>query len=396
MPVPLASAAVEADATLAEVAASFDYLLYVSPRNSHDAWRRFSAASTRQPPRFTYRDVDVDVVGLRRRLEAVPIDAVEDPAIARLLAGKRDELLHYLGLLDERGTAAFLRRSIALSGGVDDDLLTVAEELLEATADDPEDPESTVTAVDFAARAEAELRAYRAQDATLRAGVQVRDDVGSLMVTGNQLLVPADRRLSPGRVEALIHHEVGVHILTWWNGDAQPLRMLADGLGGYLEAQEALGVLAELLSDGLSVARLRVLAARVVAARSVIDGATFLETYADLHDGRGLPAEGAFDLAERVHRGGGLVKDAVYLRGLVRLIDLLQEGLDLDLLLVGKPSLDDLGDIAALLARGVLHPPRVRPRWLDGAGRRRLAAVRAAPDVTSALLGWAGGDRRVG
>jgi uncharacterized protein (TIGR02421 family) len=384
------AAAVAADTVLAEIAGSFDYLLYVSPNDSDEAWDRFSASSFREDPTFAYRRIDLDVVGLRERLERVRTADVADEAIARLLEGKRRELLHYLGLLTERGTPAFLERSIRLSGEVTDDLLAVAEDVLawsRERMDSDDAAEPPVSPEAFAARAEDEIRRYRRQDPPLSASVHIRGDINALMVSGDRLFVPARRPFRADRVEALIHHEVGVHVLTWWNGHVQPLRILASGLGGYQEAQEGLGVLSELLCGGLTTHRLRELAARVIAARSVIDGASFLETFTDLHDERGFGAPRAFDLADRVHRGGGLVKDAGYLRGLVRLMAHLQAGGDLEPLLIGKPSLDDLDDIASLRAREILAEPRLHPHWLVGEGAQRLADLRAAPDVTTALLG---------
>jgi uncharacterized protein (TIGR02421 family) len=382
----VSAAARKADAQLTEIAGAFDYLLYVSPINSDAAWQEFAAAGFDEEPRHVYREVDLDLEGLRRRLAAVDLEAVEDPAIARLLEGKREELRGYLDLIADRGTPKFLQHSLALSGTVGDALALLADEVLRWAQAGEDDPEPTVSAGAFAARAEEEIRAYRRQDAALSASVHLRHDIVALMVSRDQLLVPETRRLAPARVEPLIHHEVGTHLLTWWNGHVQPLRMLADGLGGFTETQEGLGVLAELLWGGLTPNRLGELAARVIAARSVIDGATFRETFGDLHEARGLAAARAFDLAERVHRGGGLVKDAGYLRGLQRLVVYLQQGGDLDPLLVGKPALDDVDDIAALLERGILEPPRLRPHWLDGPGAERLDALRAAPDVAAVVL----------
>jgi uncharacterized protein (TIGR02421 family) len=386
MGAPVSPAAASVDAVLTGVAEAFDYLLYVQPTNSNAAWHEFSATAFRSEPRFTYRDIDVDVEGLQRQLDDMVVDDVEDEVIGRLLERKRRELLHYLGLLRERGTPGFLRRSIAVSGRVEDELAALAERVLRWSLDAEPGPGATVAPEAFVERAEDELRAYRRQDPSLTGTVQVRTDIVALMVSGDQVLVPDHRRLPAPRVEPLIHHEIGVHVLTCWNGRVQPLRMFAEGLGGFLEAQEGLGVLAELLCGGLTPARLGVLAGRVLAAHSVIDGATFMETFTDLHHGRGLPAASAFGLANRVHGGGGLVKDAVYLRGLVRVVAYLQDGGDLDLLLVGKPSLDDLDDVAELLERGVLVGPRVRPHWLDGEGGERLARLRAAPDVATVLL----------
>lgn len=377
--------AIAADAVLAGVAEAVDYLLYVQPTNSEAAWHELVASDFRDEPRFTYREIDVDVDGLSRQLDDMAMDAVEDPLVRVLLERRRQELAHHLGLLRERGTSGFLHHSVAVSGRVDDELAKLAEAVLDRSLLVESEPAALVTPEAFVERAEDELRAYREQDPSLTGTVQIRSDIVALMVSGDQVLVPDHRRLPAPRVEPLIHHEIGVHVLTCWNGRAQPLRVFAEGLGGFLEAQEGLGVLAELLCGGLTPGRLAVLAARVLAARSVLNGAGFLDTFDDLRD-RGLPAQTTYGVTLRVHAGGGLVKDAAYLRGMVRLIAYLQNGGDLDLLLVGKPGLDDLDDVAALLERGMVVPPRVRPHWLDGAGAERLDRLCAAPDVASVLL----------
>ncbi len=85
--------------------------------------------------------------------------------------------------------------------------------------------------------------------------------------------------ISRQRVAALLHHEIGTHLLTWHNGKQQKLRLMHSGLAGYEGFQEGLALLAEFLSGGLTAGRLRLLAARVLACRAMLTGATFLETF---------------------------------------------------------------------------------------------------------------------
>ncbi len=95
------------------------------------------------------------------------------------------------------------------------------------------------------------------------------------MVSQGNLLIGTHTKIPLSRVEALIQHEVGTHVLTYLNGRAQPFRQLYIGLAGYEELQEGLAVLSEYMVDGLSRPRLRLLAARVVAARHMIAGGIF-------------------------------------------------------------------------------------------------------------------------
>jgi uncharacterized protein (TIGR02421 family) len=208
--------------------------------------------------------------------------------------------------------------------------------------------------------------------------VAVRADVPGVLVSHGQLLIGAGVQIPLNRVDALVQHEVGTHIVTAVNGRAQPLHLLSTGLAGYEETQEGLAVLAEYVVGGLTASRLVTLAARVVAVGRLLGGASFVETFQDLHEGHGLSDGEAFRVTMRVYRSGGLTKDAIYLRGLDRILRHLADGHPLDPLLVGKVPLDLVSVIQELQWRGVLRPPRLQPRWLTAPGsQERLATVRA-------------------
>ena len=82
-------------------------------------------------------------------------------------------------------------------------------------------------------------------------------------------------------------------------------------------------------------------------------------------DQHGFGSRAAFQMAMRVHRGGGFVKDAVYLRGLQQVVGYLADGGRLDTLLVGKIALNHVAVIEELQRRGVLVNPPLRPAYLD-------------------------------
>jgi uncharacterized protein (TIGR02421 family) len=185
------------------------------------------------------------------------------------------------------------------------------------------------------------------------------------MVSHGNLLIGTRTTVPAARIEALIQHEVGTHILTYLNGKAQPLRQLYVGLPRYEELQEGLAVLSEYLAGGLTRPRLRLLAARVVAARHLVEGASFVDVFRELNTLYGFERRTAFTITMRTFRCGGLTKDAVYLRGLVALLKYLKDGGVLDQLFVGKISLDHIAIIKELQWRKVLHPSPLRPRYLE-------------------------------
>lgn len=140
--------------------------------------------------------------------------------------------------------------------------------------------------------------------------------------------------------------------------------------------------MAEYLVGGLSLPRMRLLAARVIAARRLTDGASFVDTFRELDRNYEFNQETAFNITMRIYRGGGLTKDAVYLRGLIGLHRYLHKGGELEPLLVGKISAENVPVIQELLWRKVLHPAPLRPRYLDDPqARKRLERARASSSV---------------
>ena len=193
-------------------------------------------------------------------------------------------------------------------------------------------------------------------------------------------------QVSSARAEALLHHEIGTHILTFVNGAHQPLRTLASGLAGHEETQEGLAVFAEYLVGGLSARRLRQLAARVVAVHEMLTGAEFPEVHAGLVDA-GVPRTQAFTITMRVFRSGGLTKDAVYLRGLQELVDYLERRQSLDTLWLGKMPLSAVPLVEALRRRGVLNEPLLTPRYLENPARTSAWPALQHVDSLASLIG---------
>jgi uncharacterized protein (TIGR02421 family) len=180
-----------------------------------------------------------------------------------------------------------------------------------------------------------------------------------------KVLVRKGAAFRPKELAYLIHHEVGVHLVTTVNAESQPLRLLSLGTRVSTRTQEGLAVLVEYLSGSTTLRRLRELGLRTLAVDAVVHGADFVETYRMLTKEYGLAAEAAFGLAARVHRGGGLTKDYLYLQGLREVFAMWRRGADLSPLLAGKCSMEYYAELSDLLARGVLEAPRLRPIPLD-------------------------------
>lgn len=368
----------EIDRQLAMVSNQFDYLIQLTPVNSNDAWKQFQRERFEKTPEFHYRPLPVDPAILKRELYKIAIERVEDPALQRLFQEKQEELELKLTMLRDRDTRRFLPESVTLFGGVSDKLLELATGLLDglpATSRGKKSKE--VNAAEFAAIAEKEFEFYRQSYPGFNAKTHVAKDVSGLIVSRGKLMINSSLTVPMSRVEALMAHEVGTHLLTYYNGRAQPFQQLYSGLAGYEELQEGLAVLAEYLVDGLTAGRMRQLAGRVVAVRHLTDGASFVETFRTLDRNYEFTQRTAYNITMRVYRGGGLTKDAVYLRGLEGILRYVRKGGDLNPLLVGKMAVDHIPTIKELQYRKVLTPAPVVPRYMQSpASLERLEALR--------------------
>ncbi len=375
----LPAVAAEVDRGLVEVACAFDHLIDVTPVDVEDARVAFRAGGCREEPAFRYRPLTIDPAALRHRLAALPVAEVEDATLSALFEAKCRELECELRLVEQRNTGAFLGTSLELYGGVEPELVAAAEDLLDcAQKAPPGEPTAPVGALAFARRAGEEIARYRRQWTSMHATVAIRDDLPGVMVSDGQLLVGRRLALEPARVEALIHHEVGTHVVTHENGRVQPLGLFQVGLPGADETQEGLAVLAEFLVGGLTASRLALLAARVVAVDRLLAGDSFAEAFHRLRRQHGFPPGPTFRVVMRVYRSGGLTKDAIYLRGLERLLSHLGTGGSIEPLLVGKLDLLHVPVVEELTGCGRLRPPPLRPRWLShpraGEGLARLSS----------------------
>ena len=383
----LAAPDLAVDHALAQLSETFRFLLDVTPVDAEDVKKRFLDGAVPDPV-FTYRELETDPAVVRRMLDEVAVTSVEDPTLGQLLRAKHREMEIQLDMLEARGSDDFLQLSIELYGAVSPKLRDQAESVLAAvTAGEPAgDP---LDADEFLALAEEEIAHYRALDPDLDMHAEIRADINGVMVSQDSLLIGPESRVQRRRAAALLHHEVGTHLVTQANGAHQPIKVLGVGLAGYDETQEGLAVLAEIACGGLTPFRLRQLAGRVVTVHRLIGGATFAEGHEALV-ADGFPPGSAFTTVMRVYRSGGMTKDAIYLRGLVDLLEHLGEGGRLDLLWLGKFSLRDLPLVGDLQERGVLRPARVLPRYLDDpAAGGRLDRAAEAEDLSSLLEGSA-------
>lgn len=370
------AAALNADKKLDSLARSFDFLLSISPINTADARERFFETGEQATPEFKYRPLTVDPDSVKRDLYAIDLSILEDLLLERLLGEKRREIDMQLTMLATRNTESFRPASMLLYGAVTDDLLANARTILERVRPKPSRAEA-FDAAHVAAAARDLVARYRSSDERFEAQVEVRDDVSGLLVSGDKLMISSDSRIAAHRLDPLLSHEVSVHLLTYFNGATQGLTIFRTGLAHYEGIQEGLGVFAEWAVGGLTAARLRLLADRIVAVDAMIRGATFVDVYRLLRNDFLFARTGAFDITARVFRSGGLAKDAIYLEGFLAVIDRVARGGSLEEFWLGKIAPEHVDAIDELLQRGLLHPPVFVPEFLAREDcKKRIASLR--------------------
>lgn len=369
------------DKKLAEYSQNFDFLFLITPVNVDKAWEEFKRSNFHKAPVFHYRPMPIDPEIIKRKIYDLPIENVADPTLAFLFRDKRKEIDRMLTMLIDREKSDFIQSSLQLFGKIDENLLDVAKGLLVAIPSDSHKKKEFMEREEFIALAEMELKFLKEQYDEVTTDIMVRNDMEGILVSRGVLHINKNFKLERSRADALIQHEVGTHVATYFNGKAQPFQLFYTGVPGYEQLQEGLAVLAEYLVGGLTNNRLRTLAARVVAVHQMVAGYSFIDTFFLLTDKYSFTPEQAFSITMRAYRGGGLTKDAIYLKGLINLLEYMKEGNDIKPLLIGKIRQDYLPILDELVYRKILKPIPITPRYLDGRYNDKIKEIQKGINV---------------
>lgn len=353
----------EVDRKLFRMVKQMDTLHYINPINFLQEKRRFFARGYQYTPEFRYRQLRLDPYALREQLYRLPVSSISDPSLRELYRKVVDAHAMKVELLATIGSEQFIYNSLRYYGEPSAKDLANAQFLLHAPipGEERNEPEK-INARDA-------IKAFKraADDFALNCQVQASKRLVAKAMVDNQkrtLLVNESFKVGNTELEALIHHELGVHMVTTMNAVDQPLKIFRLGLPDNTHTQEGLAILCEYLSGNMMVKRLHSLAIRVMAVKAMLNGKSFGHTCRYLEDDCGLNHDEAFTLATRVYRGGGFTKDYVYLSGLRDLLQVYKEA-DISSLYVGKGAMSCMPVVNDLLDRGVIDKPRRIPPALE-------------------------------
>ncbi|QUJ69276.1 flavohemoglobin expression-modulating QEGLA motif protein (plasmid) [Photobacterium sp. GJ3] len=350
---------IQLDRQLYKFARGLNTLSYINPINLKQEKRRFLHNRDAYQPKFTYRQLDLDPYKFREQLYRLPVEEIRDAGIQAMYRKVIDQLAVRIDLLTSLGHEAFLYNSLRYYGRPDESDIANANFILHAR-DDAEPEQSSISAEEaIAAFHEA------ADDYGFTCKIQGTTKlIARAMVSGTTVKVNLNSRFSPTDLYALIHHEMGVHMVTSVNAEAQPLKVLQLGLPGNTHTQEGLAILCEHLSGNFPLHRLKTLALRVVAVDMMVNKRSFNETFNTLKFDYGLSNDTAFTITTRAYRGGGFTKDYLYLRGLKDALRLHKET-DLTSLFIGKTGFEFKPLLDELIEREILMPPQYLPKALS-------------------------------
>lgn len=343
------------DRNLDRLNKGIELLTYLNPLNSEKEKQKFYASKFTEVPQFRYPKRKFNAFKLQQGLFLNNLEEINDHHIRTLYQSIIYYYSNVLQCSDVIGEKKkFFYNSLRLYGAPKERDVQNAKFIIHFKSQDQEDPK-VYSALDAIAYFENFVKRYDFQ-----MSIKLSNSIAADAMVSNKLqtlFVKRNARFSENQLKTLANHEVGVHMVTTFNGLNQPLKVFSNGFPKNVETQEGLAVFSEYMSGALTLDRLKTLAYRVIAADSLTDGYDFADTFDLLHNQYKLDRDKAYIISLRVHRGGGFTKDFLYLTGLKKVYDYYKQHGDLSVFLTGKVSLEYQSSIIRMLDLGLVYKP---------------------------------------
>lgn len=348
---------INVDNALYKLVGNFELLTTVNPINTRKVKRRFFKSLYSELPKFKYNPVKINPFNLKQKLLSIPVNQIQDISVRSLYEAVITGYFDKIDMIGSLNTSKFLYNSLRYFGRPTKTDLTNASYLLHL----PDIPGEAKREPTYDAKKAIEyfneaLDSYKI-DATIELSNQV---ISQVMVLNSRktILVQPEAKFKKKKLNALIEHEIGVHMATTMNSFEQKLKIFNIGLPVNTRTQEGLAILAEYLSGNITLDRLKKIALRVIIVDLMTHGADFIECFQELLNEYNVEENEAFNIVTRVFRGGGFTKDYLYLSGFVKVFRFWEDHHDLTPLLVGKTSLPYISTIEEMIGREMIGPPK--------------------------------------
>ncbi len=345
----------EIDINLDRLVKKIELLSYLNPLNIEKEKQRFFASKYTEDPIFKYPKIKFDPYKLHRLFYSQRLERIEDDGIRKMY----QEIIYYysnmIQCIETIGEGKkFYYNSLRVFGTPTEKDVQNARFILHFE-DEPvsSEMEKVYSAEEAKAYFEEFVQQYHFPlnirlSTSLAADAMVSNSTQSLVIKKNA-------KFSKNKLLTLANHEIGVHLVTTFNGMDQPLKIFSNGFPKNVETQEGLAVFSEYMSGALTLKRLKELSYRVLASDSLIKGSSFSDTFDMIHNQYKLNRNDAFTITMRAHRGGGFTKDRLYLSGLRKIYKRYKKGVSMDNLLCGKVNMEYEQGIQHLLNQGLVQ-----------------------------------------
>ena len=350
------SSILKVDKELHSLLNGFELLAFVNPINNTKEKKRFFKSKCTEIPDFKYNPIQINPFELKQKLSNLKVQDISDVTIRHLYESVINSQFDKIDMLSALDTPKFLYNSLRYFGRPSKKDIQNAHYFLHLPEIAGEPKRSPSLGVDEAmASFKLGLESYGFQS-KIEKSSRVISQVMVLNAKKTILFRP-DAKFTRSQIDALVEHEIGVHMVTTMNSNAQKLNVFNLGLPVNTMTQEGLAILAEYLSGNISMKRLKKLAYRVIVVDMMCSGADFIECFNFLVNDQGLDKDDAFSVVTRIFRGGGFTKDYLYLSGFVKILRFWKNDNDLSPLLIGKTSLDFYHTINEMIQRDMIQKP---------------------------------------
>ena len=335
---------------------NFELLAFVNPNNYTQEKKRFFRNQCSELPKFKYSPIRINPFELKQELSNLRVQDISDVSIRDMYESVINSYFDKIDLLSSLNTPKFLYNSLRYFGRPSRKDIQNALYFLHLPEIAGEPKRSPTLGIDEAMVSFKEgLEAY-GFESKIETSNRVISQVMVLNAKKTILFNP-NAKFTRGQISALVEHEIGVHMVTTMNSNAQKLHLFNLGLPVNTMTQEGLAILAEYLSGNISMKRFKKLAYRVIVVDMLCSGADFIECFQFLVNDHHLDQDDAFSVVTRIFRGGGFTKDYLYLSGFVKILRIWENGQDLEPLLVGKTSLEFHSTISEMIQREMVQKP---------------------------------------
>ena len=330
------------DRSLHKLVQRIEMLDYINPTNIEQEKRHFFASKYNVNPNFKYRRIDFNAHKLQQALFSQDIDSIEDEETRKFY---REVIYDYSGLIqciESIGKGEKFYFNVLKSFGTPTEKDVQNAQFILHFKDEKFNEEMFPVF-----NAEEALNYFNefSKQFKFEYKVKLSNKISAAAMVQNNtqtLFLKKNHRFSANQLKVLANHEIGVHMVTTFNGLIHPLKIFHNGFPKNVETQEGLAVFSEYMSGCLTLYRLKELAYRVLAADSLRKGFNFCDTFDLLHNQYKLNREESYNICLRAHRGGGFTKDYTYLTGLKKVYNYYKKGKDLSLLLSGKVNIGNV------------------------------------------------------